>query len=305
MAKHVKLYGGVETGGTSCACVIGTRPDNIVAETRFPTTTAKETVARIVEFFKDHARAHPITVLGVGSFGPVDLDHRSPTYGFITGTPKLGWDQVDLCGPLGRELKVEVVFDTDVNAAAFGEYHWGVGRHAVFAEHAPDSLLYVTVGTGIGVGAVINGRPLHGLVHPEAGHMLLPRDRALDPFEGACPFHGECWEGIASGTAIEKRTGQPAETLSNDHPVWKLEARYLGLGLANLIYCFSPRSLVVGGGVMRHPRLLEQVREVIADLLGDYLLGDDPARDLERLIVRPGLDSRSGVLGALALAAIR
>ena len=302
MKEGAKFYGGVETGGTFCACAIGRRPDEIVAETRFPTADPQKTISQIIDFFRAHAGEHPIVSLGIGSFGPVDLDPNSPTYGYVTRTPKPDWDHVDLCGPIGQKLKVNVVFDTDVNAAAFGEYHWGVGRDATFEGDPLDPLLYVTVGTGIGVGAVVNERPLHGLVHPEAGHMLLPHDRALDPFEGSCPFHQDCWEGLASGAAIEKRHGMRGESLPPDHPAWKLEAFYLGLGLANLMYSLSPRLIVVGGGVMRQPGLLGRVRSVTASVVGDYLLPDGPMRDMQQLIVQPGLGSRSGVLGALALA---
>lgn len=176
------LYGGIETGGTTVACIIGSGPNDLVAEARFSTTTPTETIGRVVGFFREHAQTHPVAAVGVGSFGPVDLDRRSPTYGFITTTPKPGWQQVDLCGPLAEALRVPVAFDTDVNAAALGEYRWGERAAAPARTGAPlpDPLLYLTVGTGIGLGAVVHGEPVHGLIHPEAGHMLLPHDRALD-----------------------------------------------------------------------------------------------------------------------------
>jgi fructokinase len=316
VAATVALYGGIETGGTTTACVIGTGPDDLVAEARFATTTPAETIGRIVGFFREHARAFPVAAVGVGSFGPVDLDRKSPTHGYITTTPKPGWQQIDLCGPLADALRVPLAFDTDVNAAALGEYRWGAGSptgargegdaapEVPGAERPLDPLLYLTVGTGIGLGAIVHGSPLHGLIHPEAGHMLLPHDRALDPFDGACPFHGDCWEGLASGSAIEKRWGQSGETLPPDHAAWTLEAHYLGVGIANLLYCFSPRRVVVGGGVLKQPGLLDRVRRGTQNAIGGYLRSDALAGDIDKLIVPPRLGARAGVLGALALAAL-
>lgn len=293
------MYGGIETGGTSVGCVIANGPDHIVAETRFATTTPTETIENILRFFEEHSAASPIAAVGIGAFGPLDLDRRSPTYGFITSTPKPGWSQVDLRGPIESDLRVPVALDTDVNAAALGEYLWGLeDREAA----APDPLLYLTVGTGIGLGVVVDGAPLHGLLHPEAGHMRLPHDRALDPFEGSCPFHGDCWEGLASGHALQQRWGQPAENLPPDHPAWALEAHYLGLGVANLICCFSPRCIVIGGGVVRQPGLLKQVRREARDVIGGYLKSDMLDERIDELIVPPRLGDRSGLLGAVALA---
>ena len=291
------LFGAIETGGTTCSCLIGRGPDDLVAEARFATTTPVETIARLVGFFREHTREHAIRALGIGSFGPLDLHPGSPTYGFITTTPKPGWQQVGLCGPLEAALQVPVAFDTDVNAAALGEYHW------VPENQGADPLLYLTVGTGIGLGAVVHGQPLHGLVHPEAGHMLLPHDQALDPFAGTCPFHGDCWEGLASGYALEKRWGQPGETLPPDYPAWELEARYLGQGLANLICCLSPRRVVVGGGVMRQPGLLDRVRRETQTAIHGYLRSGALVEGMDALIVPPRLGARSALLGALALAA--
>jgi fructokinase len=287
------LYGGIETGGTTTACIIGSWPDNIVAESRFATTTPTETIRRIVGFFVENARTNPVAAVGVGSFGPVDLDQQSPTYGFITTTPKPGWQQVDLCGPVGAALGVPVILDTDVNAAALGEW--------IATDRDAEPLLYLTVGTGIGLGAVVNGKPVHGLIHPEAGHMLLPHDRTLDPFAGACPFHGDCWEGLASGAALEQRWGARGEALPPDHPAWDLEARYLGSGIANLIYCFSPRRVVVGGGVMLQAGLLDRVRIETRKAISGYLQSDLTAQHIDQLVVPPRLGARAGVLGALAL----
>lgn len=290
----MKLYGGIEAGGTKFVCVVGSGPDNIVAEERFPTTTPDETIARSVDFFKRHG--HDLAAIGIGSFGPVDLNPHSPTYGYITTTPKPGWAQADLRGGIQRALNVPVAFDTDVNAAALGEHYW------VPENRALDPLLYMTVGTGIGVGGFVNGRLLHGLLHPEAGHMLLPRDPQRDPFAGACPYHGDCFEGLACGPAMAKRWGQPAETLPADHPAWQLEAHYIALAVMNLTLVVAPQRMVIGGGVMQQAGLIENVRSEVVQLLNGYLQTDRITRDIDHFIVPPALGNQSGMLGAIALA---
>ena len=282
-----RLVGGIEAGGTKFVCAVGTGPDDVRAVARVPTTTPAETLARTVAFFAEQAARVPLTALGVASFGPVDLDSSSPTFGRITTTPKPGWRDVDVVGPLRAALRVPVAFDTDVNAAALAEHRWGAGRGL-------GTLVYVTVGTGIGGGAVVDGRPLHGLVHPEMGHVRVPHDRARDPFEGVCPAHGDCWEGLATAPAIAARWGRPPETLPDDHPAWALEARYLALGLANLVLTLSPERIVLGGGVMRAAGLLARVRAETAKALADYVRAPD--------LVPPALGERAGVLGALWLA---
>jgi fructokinase len=286
--------GGVEVGGSRIVCVIGTGPDDVRAETCVPTTTPLETLARAVDFFRTQARHAPLAALGIASFGPLDLDPASPTAGFITDTPKPGWSRVDVAGAFRRALAVPVAIDTDVNGAAFGEWRWGAGAGC-------DPVVYVTVGTGIGGGAVIDGRRLHGLVHPEMGHMRVPRDPA-DAFPGACPFHGDCLEGLASGVAIRQRRGLPGEALPVDDPVWALEARYLALGLVNIVTVLSPQRLIVGGGVMRQSFLLARVREEVQAVLAGYVRAPAVIDAIERFIVPPALGERAGVLGALALA---
>jgi fructokinase len=291
----MQVYGGIEAGGTKFVCVIGTDPRNILTEERFPTTTPDETIARSVDFFTRHG--HDLAAIGIGSFGPVDLNPQSPTYGYITTTPKPGWAQVDLRGGIQRALRVPVAFDTDVNAAAFGEHYWVPDNRAL------DPLLYMTVGTGIGVGVMVNGQPLHGLLHPEAGHMLLPRDPQRDPFAGWCPYHGDCFEGLAAGPALAKRWGQPAETLPPDHPAWQLEAHYVALAVVNLTLVLSPQRIVIGGGVMQQAGVIEMVRREVVQLLNGYLQSDRITRDIDHFIVPPALGNRSGMLGAIALAA--
>jgi fructokinase len=296
MVNMNRLYGGIEAGGTKFACMVGTGPNSVVSETRFSTTAPDETIQRTIEFFKPYAQRGELEGIGIGSFGPVDLKPDSPTYGYITTTPKPDWSQVDLLGRISRILRLPVSFDTDVNVAAYGEHHW-------IPENRPlDPFLYMTVGTGIGVGVLVNGRPLHGLIHAEAGHFAIPHDWQKDPFTGSCPYHGDCLEGLATGPAMAKRWGQKAETLANDHPGWDLEAEYIAFALANLIYAFSPERIVLGGGVAQHPGLHELVRLKVQQLLNGYVHSPMVLEKIDHYIVAPALGNRSGVLGAIAMA---
>ncbi|HEY8763309.1 MAG TPA: ROK family protein [Solirubrobacteraceae bacterium] len=286
-----ELYGGVETGGTWCVCAVGRGPDEIVREEQFPTTHPRETLARIVEFF----RAGPaLTAIGVGSFGPVDLDPESPTWGHVTTTPKPGWQHVSVAPVIRDELGVPVAFDNDVNAAALGEYRWGAGEGAA-------SVCYLTVGTGIGAGLLLDGRPRHGLVHPEVGHIRIPRDPG-DAFEGTCPVHGDCWEGLACGPAMAKRWDTSPEELPDDHPAWGLEAGYLALGILSIVLVASPERMIVGGGVMAQPALPGMVRRRLRELLAGYLETPALGDAIDSYLVAPALGDRAGVLGAIALA---
>jgi fructokinase len=295
-ARDTPLLGAVEAGGTKFVCAVGTGPDDIRAETRFPTTTPDLTIRATVSFFRgERQRQGPLAAIGIGSFGPVDLQPASATYGFITSTPKPGWANVDIAGALGTALGVPVGFDTDVNAAARGEGLWGAARGL-------DTFIYLTIGTGIGGGGFIHGQPMHGLVHPEMGHVRVPHDVSADPFAGTCPFHGDCLEGLASGPAIAARWRQPAETLPDDHPGWDLEARYLGVALANLVCTLSPQRIVMGGGVMTNRRLFPLIRREVRALLNDYVRAPQIVEHIDTFIVAPGLGDRAGILGALALA---
>jgi fructokinase len=278
----VTAFGGIEAGGTKWVCAVGTGPDELAATETFPTTTPAETIGRAVAFLR---REGPVRAVGIGSFGPVDLRPGSPTWGSITTTPKPGWASTDVAGTIGRELGVPVAFDTDVDAAALGEHRWGAARGL-------DTFCYVTVGTGIGGGAIVGGRIVHGLLHPEFGHMRIPHDLGADPFPGSCPYHGDCWEGLAAGPALEARWGRPAQELA-DAAVWRLEARYVALGLVNVVSVLSPERIVLGGGVMRAPGSLELVRAELDGLLAGYVTAE---------VVPPALGSLSGVLGAIALA---
>jgi fructokinase len=279
----VTAVGGIEAGGTKWLCAVGTGPDELTVAETIPTTTPDETIGRAIAFFE---RAGPIGAVGIGCFGPVDLRSGSPAWGSITTTPKPGWANTDVAGPVGRALGVPVAFDTDVNAAALGEHRWGAARGL-------DTFCYVTVGTGIGGGVIAGGEIVHGLLHPELGHMRIPHDLDADPFPGSCPYHGDCWEGLAAGPAIEARWGRPPRELADEQAVWRLEARYVALGLVNAVAVLSPERIVLGGGVLEAPGLIDLVRAEVAALLAGYVATE---------IVPPALGPRSGVLGAIALA---
>lgn len=286
------LYGGIEAGGTKFICAVGTGPDNIRARTRIPTTTPTETLQRTIDFFHAHEK---IAALGIGTFGPIDLNRASPTFGYITATPKSGWANTDFVGTLQRALHVPIGFDTDVNAAALGEQRWGAAQRLA-------NFIYLTIGTGIGGGAMVNGQLLHGLIHPEMGHVRVPHDWSADPFTGTCPFHGDCLEGLASGPAIHARWGQTLEALPPNHPAWELEAQYLAHALANFICTLLPQRLILGGGVMQQAQLWPLIWQKVPQLLNGYIHAPEIFEKIEQYIVAPGLGARAGILGALALA---
>ena len=291
-----KYFAGIEAGGTKFVCTVASGPGEVIAQERFPTTTPVETIGRTIQFFQPYTEKGELISAGIATFGPVDLDQKSDTYGYITSTPKPGWAQADLLGAIKRALNVPCGFDTDVNAAAFGEYYW------IPENRELDPLLYITVGTGIGVGGIVNGRTLHGLIHPEAGHMFIPHDRTVDPFPGVCPFHEDCMEGLASGPSMAKRWGQPAETLPDDHPGWDLEAKYIGFLISNLLLNFSPKRVVLGGGVPQHAGFIPRVRKLVQQQLNGYLQSPKVTDTIEELIVPPALGNQAGVMGAIALA---
>lgn len=287
----MRAYGGIEAGGSKWELAVGEGRD-LRATATIPTTTPEETIGRVVDFFAAEA---PVASIGIGSFGPIDPDPASATWGQIMSTPKAGWAGTDLGRELRRRLSVPVAFDTDVNAAALGEHLWG-------AAQGLETFCYITVGTGIGGGGMANGKLLHGLVHPEFGHIRIPRDRERDPFPGNCPYHGDCWEGLASGRAIEARWGRPPVELSDDERVWELEADYLALGLVAVICILSPQRILIGGGVMNHPDLLPRVRHNVRALLNGYLAALETTERIADYVASPALGSRAGVLGAIALA---
>jgi fructokinase len=296
MENKIQLFGGIEGGGTKFVCAIGTDPANIIAEARFQTTTPQETLDQVIDFFKhQEINLGKLAAIGFACFGPLDLNTASPTYGSILSTPKPGWTDAKVVGILRSAFDIPMTFDTDVNGAALGEWQWGRGRGL-------NTFIYVTVGTGIGGGAYVEGKLLHGLLHPEMGHIPLPHDKTIDPFEGICPFHADCFEGLASGTAIEKRWGQRCDTLPPQHPAWDLEVEYISRALATYTYTISPQRIILGGGVGQLPHLLPRIRQKTYDLINGYIQSPAILEHIENYIVDPGLGNLSGVLGALALA---
>jgi fructokinase len=289
MNLHV---GAIEAGGTKFVCAVVDDRYTVVREVRIPTTTPSETLQKVLSFFQDGPEQ--LAAVGVSTFGPVDLDSASPFFGYITETPKLAWRKADLLGPL-RELGVPLAIDTDVNGAALGE-------HVAGSAQGVDSFVYYTIGTGIGGGGMVGGQLLHGLTHPEMGHMAVPHDRMRDPFAGCCPSHGDCFEGLASGPAIEQRWGVKAEELPEGHPAWDLEAHYIALALCNTIYVLSPQRIILGGGVMQKEFLFPLIRAEVKRLMNGYIQHRAVLAELESFIVRPGLGSRSGIVGSAALA---
>ncbi len=288
-----RLFGAIEAGGTKFVCGVGSAPDDL-RSIRIPTTSPGETVRAAVQYLRSEG-GDALASVGVASFGPVDLRPGSPTFGFITSTPKPGWQNFDLAGMLARALKVPVGFDTDVNGAVLAEARWGAAQDLT-------DCLYLTVGTGIGGGAIAGGRVIHGLLHPEMGHIRIPHDVERDPFPGRCPYHGDCLEGLASGPAMEARWGNPAELLPADHEAWDLEARYLSLALATWVCTLSPRRIVLGGGVMTQAGLFPRIRRELARLLNGYIEARELQDGLDAYVVPPLLGGRAGVLGALILA---
>ena len=290
------MFGGIEAGGTKFVCGIGTGPEDLrVAQ--FPTSTPEITIASAVAFFEESGA--DLQAVGIASFGPVDLDPSSPTFGYITSTPKPGWANCDLVGAVRSKLNVPVGFETDVNAAALGEARWGAARDG---DGFLSDFIYMTIGTGVGGGIVAHGRVVHGLVHPEVGHLRLPHDMTRDPFPGICPYHGDCLEGLACGPAMQARWGMPAGVLPPTHPGWALEAHYLALGLVNLTVTLSPRRFLLGGGIMQQSHLFDLIRQDFALLLNQYVRSPEVLERLDRYIQPPQLGGRAGVLGAIALA---
>lgn len=278
-------FGGIEAGGTKFVCGVGSDPNDL--ETiEFPTTTPDETIQRVADFFRSRA---PVEAIGIGSFGPIDRNPQSPTFGYITTTPKLSWRNFDFAGAVREALGVLVSFDTDVNAAALAEFHWGA------AQGIPD-FVYITVGTGVGGGAVVNGRLLSGeRQHPEMGHIRVPHDRERDPFPGNCPYHGDCLEGLIAAPALEARWGQSPRLYASNHPAWDLVTDYLALGLVAWTCTLCPERIVLGGGIMQRAELSPRLQCKLEALLNGYIAAP--------VLVPAGLGTRAGVLGGIVLAA--
>jgi fructokinase len=291
----MSIYGGVEAGGTKFVCAVGSGPEDLQDEVRFETTSPKVTINRALEYFKKQNLKEQLLAVGIGSFGPIELNRKLSNYGFITSTPKPGWSNINICGLIKEELKIPVGFNTDVNAAALGEYEWGAGRGL-------NNFIYLTIGTGIGGGVMINGRLLHGLKHPEMGHIFIPQDIKADPYEGNCPFHKNCFEGLASGPAMKNRWGKSPEDLNKDHKAWDLEAQYISFALINYIFTLSPERIIIGGGIMEQKILLPLILTTVKKMLNNYIHMKEIKGNIEKYIVLPSLGKKAGILGALVLA---
>lgn len=281
--------GAIEAGGTKFVCGIGNDRGEIAESISFPTGDPQTTLGRVIAYFKEKQA----DAIGIGSFGPIDIRKNSPTYGYVTTTPKPGWGNFDFLGTLRREFQVPFGWDTDVNAAAFGEATWGAARGL-------ESCLYYTVGTGVGIGVYSEGNLVHGLIHPEGGHVLTRR-HPDDDFAGACPFHGDCLEGMASGPALEKRWQVKGHELPADHSAWEIEAFYLAQSIAGAILLLSPEKVILGGGVMQQAQLYPLIREAVKRNLNGYLNAGAILEHIADYIVPPGLGQQAGLCGALAL----
>ena len=287
-----EFYGSIEAGGTKWVCAVGSSPDKLEDTTVFRTTTPDETIPLAIEYFRSHHERRGLTAIGIGSFGPLDLDEGSPTYGYIQATPKRDWEDTDLLGTFRRALGFPIALETDTNAAVLGEWRLGAGKGL-------SDCLYLTIGTGIGGGIIANSELVHGFAHPEMGHIRVPRG-AGDSFPGICRFHGDCLEGLASGPAIEQRWGAAAESLETEHPAWVLQAHYVASAVTNYICTLAPQRIILGGGVMRQKRLFPLTRESVQRMLNNYL----PAitARIEDYVVPPQLGDRAGICGAFELA---
>jgi len=281
--------GALEAGGTKMVCAIGDEKGHIFDKISIPTLTPADSMPEMIEYFSKNN----IDALGIGSFGPIDLNKSSSAYGYITSTPKKAWTNYNIVGNFTKRLGCPIGFDTDTNAAALGEACFGITKGL-------DASMYITIGTGIGVGIFIENKLLHGMLHPEAGHILLAKHPS-DTYKGKCPFHSNCFEGLASGPAIEERYGAKADTLSDRKDVWELEAFYIAQALVNYTLTVSPKRIVLGGGVMHQKQLFPLVRTQFARMMNGYIKTKE-LKDLEYFIVPSVLKDNQGILGCFKLA---
>jgi fructokinase len=290
-----RVFGAVEGGGTKFVAMIGTGPDDVVDEITLPTTVPVETIGAVIEFLRRPRVGLELAAVGVATFGPIVLDRSSPDYGCTTATtPKIEWRGIRIVGPMAARLGVPIGWDTDVNGAVLGEARWGAGKGL-------DPLLYLTIGTGIGGGALVNGATIRGLVHPEMGHVPMPAVDG-DQFPGTCDFHGRCLEGLACGPAIAARAGRPVVEIAPDDPIWELTARYLAYGLTGFVVTLSPKRIILGGGVMHQTHLLPRIRRALAEILNGYVVAPELNERIDSYIVPSPLGQRAGLYGALVLA---
>lgn len=284
------LIGAIEAGGTKFVLGIGNEKGEILERLSIPTEAPEITMPKVIDFFKNK----DIKAIGVGSFGPIDPNPTSNTYGYITTTPKLKWSNYNIIGELKKHFNMPIAFDTDVNGAALGEIKWGVAQNL-------KSAVYITVGTGIGAGAVVEGNMIHGLLHPEMGHISVKR-HPQDNYEGNCPFHKDCLEGLAAGPAIEARWKISGKNIPMDHIAWEIEAYYISQFIINLILILSPEKIILGGGVMNQSFILPMIRKQVKGLLNNYINKKELNDEIENYIVSPGLKDNAGLCGSIALA---
>ncbi len=281
--------GALEAGGTKMVVAIGNEQGEIFDRLSIPTRDPEITMPELVDYFK----SSKVDALGIGCFGPIDLNRESATYGYITSTPKLPWRNYNIVGTFSEALQVPIGFDTDVNASAIGEATWGSTKDV-------KNSIYITIGTGVGVGVIIDGKPLHGMLHPEAGHILLAK-HPEDNFKGTCPYHENCLEGLAAGPAIEARYGKKAHELSNQVEVWVLEGYYIAQALVNYILTLSPQRIILGGGVMHQEQLMPIIHREVLRMLNGYILTPQ-LQDIEKYITLPQLNDNQGIMGCIRLA---
>lgn len=290
------IYGGIEAGGTKFVCAVGNEHGVILNQAIIRTQSPKQTMPQLIDYFRQQNKSQPIAAIGIGSFGPIDNNPSSPHYGRITTAPKVAWQAFNIVNAIKTEFNLPVGFETDVSAAALGEYCWGEAQGL-------KDFIYMTVGTGIGAAAMIRGRLLRGIDCPEMGHMLIPHHLEQDPFVGNCSFHHDCLEGLASGVAIKERWQvQSALDLPPDHPAWDLEAEYLAMALTNIMWVLSPQKIIMGGGVMKQIHLFDKIRQHVKQKLGGYAAYIEELGDLSEYIVPPGLANLAGVSGAIEIA---
>lgn len=282
------MYGALEAGGTKMVCAIGDETGKIYEQISIPTRSPEETIPDIIHYFKNKE----IGALGIGAFGPVDVNKKSDTYGYILDTPKIPWRNFDIVGSIQKELNIPIGLDTDVNGSCLGEVTFGCGKGL-------DSVLYITIGTGIGAGISVNGKLLHGMLHPEAGHIMLQK-HPQDTYQGKCPYHGACFEGLAAGPAIEERWGKKAIELKDKDEVWELEAHYIAEALMSYILILSPQKIILGGGVSHQEQIFSLVRKKVQELLNGYL-NTKELKDIDNYIVPASLDGNQGIMGCIQL----
>ncbi|MEK5520590.1 MULTISPECIES: ROK family protein [Heyndrickxia] len=280
------MLGAIEAGGTKFVCAVGDHLGNIKDRIQVPTTIPEETMKDVISFF----RKYPIEAIGIGSFGPIDVNLDSPTYGYITSTPKTAWKNYPFMQTIKEAFSVPVGFNTDVNAAALGEATLGAAKGL-------DSCLYITIGTGIGAGAIVHGKLLQGVTHPEMGHILVRR-HPDDSYKGKCPYHHDCLEGLAAGPSIEERWNEKGINLAGRSEVWDLEAYYIAQALMQYMLILSPKKIILGGGVMKQKQIFPLIYKHLTELVNEYV----SLPELSNYIVSPGLGDNAGITGSLLLA---